>query len=115
MFGLTHSSTVRLLAVELNAALLRIKSAGLPLNLVVFWLVRELSQEKGMSGSTISGGFGRRKRSRGRWPEPLCLRLVADIVHVSRWDFYDWENLLSECGVEWELTVAVAPCHQDPE
>jgi hypothetical protein len=61
MFGLTRSSTLRLRAVEPNAALLVIKSAGLSLNLAVFWLVRELSQEKGMGGSMISRGFGRRE------------------------------------------------------
>jgi hypothetical protein len=84
MFGLTRSSTLRLRAVEPNAALVVIKSAGLSLNLAVFWLVRELSQEKGTGGSTIRGDSEGGKRSRGRWPGPLCLRLVADIVHVSR-------------------------------
>jgi hypothetical protein len=59
MFELTRSSTMRLLAVKPNAALFVIKSAGLSPNLAVFWLVRELSQQKGMGGSTISGGFGR--------------------------------------------------------
>ena len=51
--------------MEPNAALLVIESAGLSPNLVVFWLVLELSQEKGMGGSTISGRFGRRE-AKGR-------------------------------------------------
>jgi hypothetical protein len=61
MFGLTRSSTVRLLAVEPNAALLGIKSADLSLNLVVFWLVRELSQHQGDGRLDDQWGFGRRE------------------------------------------------------
>jgi hypothetical protein len=37
MFGLMHSSTLRLQAVEPNAALVVIKSASFSLNMEVFW------------------------------------------------------------------------------
>jgi hypothetical protein len=66
--------------VEPNAALLVIESAGLSPNLVVFWLVLELSQEKGMGGSTISGRFGRRE-AKGR---PL-FRADGHQTHAHTW------------------------------